>query len=499
VLSAVLGLLHHTTPAHAQATLPTGFDDELVEGGLSLPVGIAFLPDGRLLFVEQESAQIRLIVNDALAATDPVATVPSVSTNSGERGLLGIAVDPGWPDRPYVYVHSTSTTGFVRISRFRASGDVAFTGNGAITISTASRFDLVNDIPDDAGNHNGGTVRFGTDGMLLVSLGEDGEPCAAQDNSTLRGVILRLRTSTLPDGPGTATRAQITPPDNPLVGSSDLNARLIWAWGLRNPFRLQVDALNGHVFIADVGSDKWEELDQATAGGRNFGWGRFEALEQVDNCTLQGTHTGPIYAVNHDEGWNTIMMATAYRRPAGAARPFPLEYEGNLLFADYNSGEMRRLMFNGSSWQLAPIVPGQPNATTWAFGLGTASDYAIAPDGSLWYCKQISKAGPGQIRRIVNTNPVVVDDVAVATFSLGPIRPNPARRLARIDYAVPHPVRVRLTVIDLQGREVAVLVDGVETAGRHTATWRSNSRPGVYAIRLQAGTFVETRLMTLLD
>ena len=99
----------------------------------------------------------------------------------------------------------------------------------------------MNDIPDNADNHNGGTVRFGTDGMLYVSLGEDAFPSAAQDTSTLRGVILRLDVSRLPDGPGSAARALVTPPGNPFGSTGGLNARLLWEYGLRNPFRLQVD------------------------------------------------------------------------------------------------------------------------------------------------------------------------------------------------------------------------------------------------------------------
>jgi glucose/arabinose dehydrogenase len=501
VACAFLGVLDFGAHARAQATLPAGFADELVEEGLSLPVGIAFLPDGRLLFVEQETARIRMIVNDAIAAIDPVATVPQVNTNGGERGLLGIAADPGWPTRPYVYVHSTSTTGSIRISRFLASGDLSFTGDGSITIDAATRFDLINNIPDDVGNHNGGSVRFGPDGMLYVSIGEDGDACAAQDTSALKGKILRLQTSTLPDGPGTATRAQITPPDNPFSATGGLNARLLWAWGLRNPFRIQVDASNGQVFIADVGEETWEEVDQMTAGGRNFGWSRFEASRTNSNCTLRGApHTPPIYAVNHNDGWNTIMMAASYRAPAGAARPFPPEYEGNLLVADYNAGEMRRLVFNGSSWQVAAPVPNQPNSITWATGLNAASDYAIGPDGSLWYCRQFGGLGDaGEVRRIVNLSPAAVGDDAETGFALGPVRPNPASRVAQVDYHVAYQARVRLAVVDLQGREVAVLVDGIETPGRHTAVWRSNGRPGVYFFRLQSGTTLQTRRFALLD
>src|SRR5262245_30293981 len=82
--------------AHAQATVPTGFADQLALGGFTQPVGMAFLPDGRLFVIEQATARVRLIVNGAISATNPVGTVPNVNTSGGERGLLGIAVDPGW-------------------------------------------------------------------------------------------------------------------------------------------------------------------------------------------------------------------------------------------------------------------------------------------------------------------------------------------------------------------------------------------------------------------
>jgi glucose/arabinose dehydrogenase len=315
--------------ASAQAVLPTGFADQLVVGGLSFPTGIAFLPDGRLLFVEQNSARIRLLVNDALAATDPVATVPNVRIG-GERGLLGIAVDPGFPARPYVYVHCNDASALVvRISRFTVGGDLTFTGNGSLTINTATRYDLIASVPDLNSNHNGGTLRFGPDGMLYASFGEDDAGCAAQDTSGLRGVILRLDVSRLPaGGGGPAPRALITPPGNPFANGG-LNARLIWAFGLRNPFRFHIDPLNGALFIADVGESQWEEIDRAPAGGLDFGWVRFEGPELHDaTCALALPATPPIHYYDRSGTTAASISAGLYRPPAGAARPFPGEYEG---------------------------------------------------------------------------------------------------------------------------------------------------------------------------
>ena len=122
-------------------------------------------------------------------------------------------------------------------------------------------------------------MRFGPDGMLYDSMGDDASGCPAQDDATLHGVILRLDVSRLPSTPGgPPTIDVITPADNPQIASGNLNTRLIWAWGLRNPFRFQIDPTNGVLYIGDVGESQFEEIDRAPVGGLNFGWPYFEAF-----------------------------------------------------------------------------------------------------------------------------------------------------------------------------------------------------------------------------
>ena len=484
--------------APAQAVLPTGFADQLVASGLSFPTGIAFLPDGRLLFVEQNSARIRLLVNDALAATDPVATVPSVRIG-GERGLLGIAVDPGFPARPYVYVHCTDAAAFVaRISRFTVGGDLAFTGNGSLTISTATRYDLIANVPDIYPNHNGGTLRFGPDGMLYASFGEDGADCAAQDTSGLRGVILRLDVSRLPPGAGgPAQRALITPPGNPFLNGG-LNARLIWAFGLRNPFRFHIDPLNGALFIADVGATHWEEIDRAPGGGLDFGWERFEGPVLLDpTCTLTQPETPPIYSYDRFGMSAAVISAGPYRPPAGATRPFPGDYDGDYFFGDYYLGFLRRLKGSGTSWSVAPQAPGQADPTNWGTGLQQVSDYAVGPDGSLWFCRQfVNPSTPtGEIRRIVRTSAVGVPrPLSAPGPAFAAPFPSPSAGAIYFSYTLSEPSDVTLVILDLGGRVVRRLIgperqearaydrvwDGRDDRGRALA-------PGVYRAVLTAG------------
>lgn len=423
ILIALAALAPHA--AHAQATVPTGFADQLVASGFSYPVGMALLPDGRVLVIEQRG-RVRLIVGGHIATTDPVGTVPSVNNLGGERGLLGIAVDPAWPARPYLYTHSTNTGSPARIhvSRFTVSGDLSGTGDGNLTFDPASRYELLTQIPDDATNHNGGTLRFGTDAMLYVSLGEDAQPCAAQDTSSLRGVILRLDVTRLPAGAGgPPDPSLITPVGNPFVASGGRNARLIWAYGLRNPFRFHVDPSNGALFIGDVGQDTWEEVSVATQGGMNFGWPIREGNAAYSSaCPPVGSLTSPIFVFGHNEG-ASVMSAGVYRRPASAVNGFPPSYEGDYFFSDYTTGYLWRLKRGTGGWAVAASVPGQPSSQHWGTGFDTVPDYLQGPDGGLWYCSQSS----GEVRRVVSALPDTIRPARVVLEDPPALMSSPTR------------------------------------------------------------------------
>jgi len=279
----LLACLLAATRSHAQV-VPDGFAVETLARNLSLPVAIQFMPDGRLLFAEQLTGRVRVFFEGRPVQVKPVLQLRDVAVDGGERGLLGVALDPAFPARPYLYVHYTATgPNRIRISRFTLTGDLAGGFFEDLVADTLSRYDLIDDIPDQATDHNGGTVRFAADGLLYVSLGEDGQACAAQDTTQLRGKILRLKVNTLPDGPGRAFRSQVTPFDNPFVSRPDSNARLVAALGLRNPFRIQPDRVRNWLVIGDPGESTREELDVLVLRlptprpaqpelGADFGW-----------------------------------------------------------------------------------------------------------------------------------------------------------------------------------------------------------------------------------
>src|SRR5262249_22351244 len=138
------------------------------------------------------------------------------------------------------------------------------------------------------------------DGMLYLSLGDDGNACAAQDTVALGGVVLRLDVSHLPDGPGgPPDPAQLVPADNPFASSPDPGERLVWVLGLKNPFRFHIDRNDGALYVADVGELQSQEIDRADAGGRDFGWPFFEGpFTHVADCLpdTSATYGPPIYA-----------------------------------------------------------------------------------------------------------------------------------------------------------------------------------------------------------
>jgi len=498
-LSAVpvlLALLVGAAPARAQMRLPQGFADQRVLAGLDRSIAIAFLPDGRLFYLEEHSAQVRLIVKGAIASIDPVGTIAGLNTTDDERGLLGIAVDPQWPMRPYIYLYVSDAGPYSRISRYALIGDLMGTAGGALTIDPTSRLDLLTDIPDNTPEHNGGTVRFGPDGMLYVGSGNDWDNCGSQDLTSLLGKILRLDVSRLPARGGvTITKSTITPADNPFASNPDPDARLVWAYGLRNPFRFHVDPRSGDLFISDVGENSWEEIDRTHGGGVNLGWPVLEGTHPfTTSCSGAAAGQAPIYNYDHNTGLATIDVGP-YRAPVGATHPFPSIYEGDEFFSDYFGGFIRRLKFDGATWQIAPAA-GQPSQLNWAEGIKNPTDFAIAPDGSIWYCSfdHGYATGSGEIHRIVygaapdtgGGPPLPSDTTHIfqpATFD--PPFPTPAVNGVMLSYALVAPAPVKLTISDLAGRMVRTLVSyEFQDTGPHQILW---DRLDKYGHRVPAG------------
>ena len=350
----VFGLLLLATTAHA-ATVPTGFTDTVVASGLNNPTAMALAPDGRI-FVCQQGGALRVIKNGVLLAT-PFLTVTVDS--SGERGLLGVALDPNFVSNQLIYVYYTATTPAIhnRISRFTASGDVALAGSETIIMELPNL--------STATNHNGGAMHFGPDGNLYVAVGENANAANAQSLSTRLGKMLRM------------TSTGGVPPDNPFISQTTGANQTIWALGLRNPFTFSFQNGTGRMFINDVGQNTWEEINEGIAGS-NYGWAICEGFCNPPNPSFRD----PIFAYMNDAQTCAITGGAFYNPQAPQ---FPANFVGNYFFADFCGGWIRRL------------DPAAGNAVSdFATGISLPVDLQVSADGFLYYLAR----GAGSVNRI---------------------------------------------------------------------------------------------------
>lgn len=347
-------------PAQAETTAGESIVAEKVVDGLQEPVSLVFLSNTQWLVAERRTGRIRWIENGRLRA-EPFATVPvPASAGYNEYGLLGLAVDPEYATNRYVYVfHTVGADG-------RATGQriVRFTVQNGRGVDMTT---IVDGLPAGAACcHNGGRILFGQDGKLYVTLGDTQRQDQAQDYQSVAGKVLRYN----PDGSVPADN----PFEKPQTGSTrDLDdgteAPLsgqktpVFALGFRNPFGLAMDPESGEMYVTDNGPDRGDEVNHLVAGD-NYGW-----------PVVTGSADDPRF---HAPLWSSGGTAIA---PTGIAvytgSEFP-SFRGNLFFAAYNDGKLRRIVLDGPN-RLASIQVVQ------AAGSNAKLDVAMGPDGRLYF------------------------------------------------------------------------------------------------------------------
>jgi glucose/arabinose dehydrogenase len=349
---SVLGL---AGGAGATAT-PSGFLDTTVADGLSAPTSMVWDADGARLFVTEQGGDLRVVENGRLLSTPFVHLHVD---SSGERGLLGVELDPDFASNHHLYLYYTvpGSPAHNRVSRFTAQGNVAAKGSEQVLL------DL--DGLSSATNHNGGALHFGTDGKLYVGVGDNANGANSQSLGNLLGKVLRMNA----DG--------TIPTDNPFFGTASGQNQLIWAYGLRNPFTFAVRPGTGRILIDDVGQSTVEEIDDGAAGA-NYGWPDAEGPADPPNAAF----TDPIFSYGHGSSSTTgcaITGGTFYDPPVVS---FPAEYAGRYFFSDLCSGWIRQL------------DPGNGDAVTdFATEVNAPVDLDTGPDGSLYYLEDGSRVG----------------------------------------------------------------------------------------------------------
>jgi glucose/arabinose dehydrogenase len=312
----------------APAAAPPNLSIEPMMRGLDRPLDLAWRPnDPTSTFVVEQPGTITL-VRDGKRADRPFLDIAEIVTAGGEQGLLGMAFLPsGEAGRFFVYY--TALDGQQVVASYDTMADDADRAD-----PNTAKIWLT--MADEFGNHNGGSLIFGTDGFLYIGTGDGGGGGDPLDSGrhldTLLAKVLRIDVS-VDQGDGADPRYRI-PPDNPFVDRPDARPE-IWLTGLRNPWRIRFDRANGDLWIGDVGQNAWEEIDVARAGskGLDFGWNIMEGAHCFrggDQCDTSGL-TLPVAEYGRDAGCS-VTGGTVYR---GSAHP---ALQGWYILSDYCSG-----------------------------------------------------------------------------------------------------------------------------------------------------------------
>jgi len=346
-----------TTPTAPTSTTTTtlpplqGVGFEAVATGLVDPLFATASPGDPRLFVVEQAGRVWMLDGDEKTLFLDIRDV--VDRKGNERGLLGMAFHPNYPDDPRVFVDYTGSGGKTVVASYRLAGEVLDPASAAVLL----------EIPQPASNHNGGMVAFGPDGYLYVGLGDGG---AAGDKfgngqrpDTLLATLLRLDV--------TPEDRYVIPPDNPFVHGG--GAPEVWAYGLRNPWRFSFDG--GLLYIADVGQEKYEEVDvaPANAAGLNYGWPVVEGdhcYRPSKGCDTEGL-TLPVLQYDHSQGCS-ITGGYVYR---GIAIP---ELAGDYFYSDYCSGWIRSFRYEDGV---------ATDERQWAESIGNVTSFGLDGDGEL--------------------------------------------------------------------------------------------------------------------
>ena len=301
------------------------------------PVEIKNAGDERL-FVVEKSGKIKILNQNGSVNSTPFLDIEDrVSTNANERGLLGLAFHPNYPENPFFFVNYTNNSGATTISKFSVSAnqDIA---NDSETILL--------EINQPYANHNGGCINFGPDGNLYIGMGDGGSggdpQNYSQNTESLLGKMLRINVN---------SGAYSIPENNPYGDE-------IWSIGLRNPWKFSFDSLNGDLWIADVGQNEFEEINmvQNNPANINYGWRCYEGNEpyNLSGCPDEGL-TFPVSTYSHYSSGDfkcSITGGYVYRGNQISG------LNGVYFFADYCSGEIGLLSKNeNDEWDMSLAFP----------------------------------------------------------------------------------------------------------------------------------------------
>src|SRR5215211_1789584 len=443
LVTAGLNGLTTTAAPSASAAVPAGFTDTAVITGLTAPTAVSFAADGRV-FIAEKSGLIKTY--DSLADTTPttVADLRPAVHNFWDRGLLGLAIDPSYPARPYLYaLYSLDAEPGGTYPRWgdQCPSPPGATQNGCLITGRLSRLTLdashvattetvlITDWCQQFPSHSIGTVTFGPDGALYVSAGDGasfnyvdygqtGNPCGdpplpAGSNlspPTAEGGALRSQSIRRPAGQpvtldGTVLRVDPDTgdglPGNPFASSTDANARRIIATGLRNPFRMTTRPGTSELWVGDVGWNTWEDIQRIVVAtdsvAENFGWPCYEGAGRqsgydsanLNNCESlysagPSAHDAPYYTYNH-----SAKVVPTDPCPTGSSAIAGMTFENGSNYPGAYSGALFFADYSRRCvWAMQAGANGLPDPSRlvpFVTGAGGPVQVVTGPGGDVFY------------------------------------------------------------------------------------------------------------------
>ena len=429
VLLALLTVL-----AGAAAAQTVTVEDAFPGLTFSAPVALAVAPgDADRAYVVEQGGVVRAARLGASTA-DVFLDVRDRVQSGGEAGLLGLAFHPDYAAGGRLFVNYTAPGDergvlVTRISEFaRSAGGAADPGSERVLLEVGQPF----------GNHNGGALAFGPDGLLYIALGDGGSGGDPEDNgqdvTTLLGSLLRIDVDDVPEGAEYGV-----PADNPFVGRDGRDE--IYAYGLRNPWKFSV-ADDGTVWLGDVGQGRWEEVDRVERGG-NYGWNEVEGPECFRaGCDLSA-YEAPTFAYSHANGDVSITGGVALDGDTA------LDGLGDYVYGDFVSGRLWALDVSAEPATSRPLLDTS----------ALVSSIDRGPDGAVYVTDY-----RGTVSRLRASGGTAAAPPP-PTAGLRLVGPNPFRAATAVEVAVPAGEPLQVVVTDVLGRELARLWDGPAPAG----------------------------------
>lgn len=445
--------------------------------GFDAPMDIANCGDSRL-FVAERLGKIWIVDSAGnrmpepfLDITDKVFTV--YPNEYDERGLLGMAFHPSYPDSPYIYVTYTGHDSNSHVSRFTLNPNnpdkaISHSQYMLLTVQQPKGLEFV--------NHKGGCIKFGPDGYLYTTFGDGGyfgDPFnSAQNPRTLLGKMIRIDVNKPDEKRG---KNFSIPMDNPFVNVDKFRDE-IWATGLRNPWRFSFDRENGALWLPDVGQDKWEEINviaPKSKGGKNFGWSCYEGNHnyKFDSCDYNGLpYTFPIIEYAHSNtNCASITGGFVYR-----GTQFK-KMQGKYFYCDYCTGKFSTAVRNNQTWLSLFLL----QSTESAF-----ATFGEAANGELYVADNTN----GIIYHLVDSSDMKKIDTPVKRANDLHLKlfPNPNHGSFSLELYASQNQTYHIYIENISGR---VLASEQRAALTGYNRWTFNNRldKGIYILHIQSG------------